>query len=581
MTSNRRSSSLATISLVLGLLGVIFAQSRAALLLVLAVPLGVVAAYAAWLSLRFIQQAPAAFRGRGLAIAGAALGGISTALSLYLLVAVWPQHHSGARQTQFVPPPPPAAAAQQFRPAEPVQQFNGGRPDRFRGDFGRRGAPLSFGGNKMPDGPITNFTSNLPIVLIDTGGQPIFKDGDTLVRARFIDATNGFRAAVTGRADYEGLGTVKLRGFSTLRLPKRSYTFHTVDAKTNQVKAPLLGLPKEEDWVLYAPYEDKSMIRDVLAFELSNRMGHYAPRTRYVELFLNTDGGPLTMRDYAGVYVLMEKIKRGKDRVNIAKLEPDMKTEPSISGGYIIKRDHSERDESGFYTRRGGPYYYVYPRSEEITPEQKSWLVRYLNSLEAALNSPNFTDPNTGYAAYLDVGSFIDAHWLVEVSKNVDGFRYSCYLSKDRGGKLKLEPPWDWNRSFGNANYYGGWQPNNWYWTYLRPSEVNWYRRLSQDPAFARRCADRWVELRRSVLQPEAIKGRIDQLAAQLSEAQKRNYRRWPILGDQVTCNYYVGNSYEDEVRWLKNWIDRRIVWIDGQVAAMAQRQAAARPSAR
>ena len=100
---------------------------------------------------------------------------------------------------------------------------------------------------------------------------------------------------------------MKLRGFSTLRLPKRSYTFHTVDAKTNQVKVPLLGLPKEEDWVLYAPYEDKTMIRDVLAYELSNKMGRYAPRTRYVEFFLNTDGGPVNMRDYAGVYVLVEK----------------------------------------------------------------------------------------------------------------------------------------------------------------------------------------------------------------------------------------------------------------------------------
>lgn len=578
MTANRRNSSLATLSLMLGIAGLLFAQTRAVLLLVLAVPMGVVAAYTAWLAMRFIQQAPAAFKGRGTAIAGACLGGVGTALSLFFLVTVWPRQQGASFQIQNLPgggqkPPvtiPQAAVA-------PTEPFEGRRPpERMRRDFVRRGAPLSFSAGTVPEGAVTNFTSNLPIVILVTHGRQIYKDGDTLVSARFIDATNGARARVTGPTDYDGLGTVKLRGFSTLRLPKRSYSFHTVDAKTNQVKVPLLGLPKEEDWVLYAPYEDKTMIRDVLAYDLSNKMGRYAPRTRYVELFLNTDGGPLNMRDYAGVYVLVEKIKRGKERVNIAKLDPEVKAEPDITGGYIIKRDHNERDESGFYTRRGGPYYYVYPKSEEITPEQKGWLVRYLNSFELALNGSNFTDPKSGYSAYLDVDSFIDAHWLVEVSKNVDGFRYSSYLTKDRGGKLKTEPPWDWNRSFGNANYYGGWQPNNWYWTYLRPSEIGWYRRLSQDPAFAQRCADRWFELRKHVLNPDIIKARIDQLAAELNEAQKRNFQRWPILGEQVTCNYYVGNSYEDEVRWLKSWIDRRIAWIDGQMASAAGRKSSA-----
>src|SRR5690242_8555723 len=114
-------------------------------------------------------------------------------------------------------------------------------------------------------------------------------------------------------------------------------------------------------------------MRDVLAYELFNRMGRYAPRTRYVELFIRTSDRPLSMRDYAGLYVLIEKIKRGKDRVNIAKLEPGDRSEPEISGGYILKRDHSEGGDSRFRTRHGGPYTYVYPKSESITAEQKRW----------------------------------------------------------------------------------------------------------------------------------------------------------------------------------------------------------------
>ena len=170
----------------------------------------------------------------------------------------------------------------------------------------------------------------------------------------------------------------------------------------------------------------------------------------------------MSMRDYAGIYVLVEKIKRGKERVNIAKLGPADKAEPDITGGYIVKRDHSHNSERTFRTRQGGPYRYVYPKARDITNEQKRWLKQYLNAFESALHGEDFANPETGYAAYLDVDSFIDAHWLIELSKNVDGFRYSAFLTKDRGGKLKPEPPWDWNRSFGNANYYGGGTPRGW-----------------------------------------------------------------------------------------------------------------------
>jgi hypothetical protein len=401
---------------------------------------------------------------------------------------------------------------------------------------------------------------------MDTGGQSIMKEPSTVVHTRFYD-TGTKRASLTNRPDYSGLATIHLRGNTTLRLPKHSFTMHMVDdSQTNQIKVPLLGMPAEDDWVLYAPYEDKTMIRDVLAYELANQTGHYAPRTRYVELFLKTSDRPLSMRDYAGVYVLIEKIKRSKSRVNIAKLGPEDQAEPKIEGGYIVKRDHYDRAERNFHTQRGGPYFYIYPKSKTITPEQRAWLRRYFIAFEEALYGDDFRNPKTGYAAYLDVDAFIDAHWLIEMSKNIDGFRYSSFLTKDRGGKIVTGPPWDWNRSFGNANYYGGWQTQGWYWTILRPHEISWYYRLQEDPDFMQRCSQRWLELRKKVFDPKRIDARIDELAAQLEEAQHRNFRRWPIIGRQVTCNFYIGRSYEDEVRWLKNWIDHRVAWIDGQL---------------
>ncbi len=414
-------------------------------------------------------------------------------------------------------------------------------------------------------GPATEFKSNLPLVVLELNGNSERHDDGMLVKAKFINTKDG-TASMSGKADFDGLAAIRTRGHSTRDLPKRSYTLHTMDSSTNQTKVSLLGLPAEEDWILYAPFEDKTMIRDVLAYELARQMGHYAPRTRYVELFIKRSGSTVSMRDYHGVYVLVERIKRGKNRVNIEKLEREDVSEPKITGGYIVKRDHGEGSGTRFSTRQGGPYYFVYPRAENINNEQKRYIRNYFNKFEEALYGEDFADPKSGYAAYLDVDGFIDSHWLIELSKNVDGFRYSAYITKDRGGKLKPGPAWDWNRAFGNANYYGGGQTKGWYWGVLRPNEISWHQRLREDPAYVRRTAARWGELRKNVFDPKKISKLIDGYAAELQEAQKRNYERWPILGQHVSSNAYVGDSYQDEVEWLKKWIEGRIAWIDKQV---------------
>ena len=414
-------------------------------------------------------------------------------------------------------------------------------------------------------GSAAEFKSNLPLVVLDMSGNPERHEDWMLVKAKFINTKDG-TATMNGKADFDGLAAIRTRGHSTRDLPKRSYTLHTMDAATNQTKVALLGLPAEEDWVLYAPFEDKTMSRDVMAYELALRMGHYAPRTRFVELFIKRSGGNVSMRDYHGVYVLVERIKRGKNRVNIEKLEPEDVTDPKISGGYIVKRDHGEGSGTRFSTRHGGPYYFVYPKAKNINNEQKRYIRNYFNKFEEALYGEDFKDPKSGYAAYLDVDGFIDSHWLIELSKNVDGFRYSAYITKERGEKLKPGPAWDWNRAFGNANYYGGNQTRGWYWGVLRPNEISWHHRLREDSAYVRRSAARWQELRKTVFDPKKIAQLVDGYAAELEQAQKRNFERWPILGQHVSSNAYVGDSYREEVQWLKKWIEERVAWIDKQV---------------
>jgi hypothetical protein len=395
---------------------------------------------------------------------------------------------------------------------------------------------------------------------------------------RFIDTENG-RATLFSPADFDGRAEVKRRGFSSLRYPKNSFTLKTRDDDGDKVKAEIYGLPADSDWVLYAPYVDKTMMRDVLGYELSNLMGRYAPRTRFVEAFVRRSSRPLSYSDYQGVYVLTEKIKRSKDRVNVEKLTTNDLTEPNISGGYILKRDHGamnggrggggaprpSNDGTGFITARGLHLFYVEPEEEELNDAQKKWVTRYFSDFERALYGGNFAHPKDGYAKYLDVDAFIDHFWLAEFTKNVDAFRYSAFLHKPRGGKITMGPAWDWNLSFGNADYYDAYETSGWYYENLRDTEISWIYRLRQDPEFMQRSIDRWAELRRGPFATDKVLARVDALRAQLQESQQRNYRKWNIINRSIRPNYYVGPSFDAEVNWMKVWIKDRGAWLDRQ----------------
>jgi CotH kinase protein len=193
---------------------------------------------------------------------------------------------------------------------------------------------------------LTNWSSNLPVVIINTSGQEIVKATNIGVSIRLMDAGKG-RARLTGAADLDGRAQIHLHGHTSLRYPKRSHRLKLCDPEAHPRKASLLGLPESSDWILYAPYPDKTLMRDVLAYELSNQMGRYAPRTRFVELFLNHSGAKLSPRHYMGVFVLEEKIKRAKERLPLEKLGLEDNAEPAITGGYIFKKDHLDPIDVG------------------------------------------------------------------------------------------------------------------------------------------------------------------------------------------------------------------------------------------
>jgi hypothetical protein len=413
---------------------------------------------------------------------------------------------------------------------------------------------------------ISDFSSNLPIAVVDTLGKSINQTTQTLSYASFIDTTADGRAMLTDPPDFVGRAGINVRGKSSAGFAKKQYHFETWDEDDQDKDVSILGFPAESDWILQGPYSDKSLMRNFLSYKWSNDLGRYAVRTRFIEVFLNTDGRGISMSDYVGVYVFMEKIKRSADRVDIAGLEPSDDAEPQISGGYIFKKDKPDPGETVFHTSRGLEIRVVEPRFEDITPEQADWLRNYLNEFESVLYGSNFTDPVNGYAKYIDVDSFIDHHFIVELTKNIDGFRLSTYMFKDRNGKLNMGPVWDYNLSLGNADYLQGWIPTGWYYPQLSSGDYPWWPRLFEDPAFRLRYADRWFEFRENALATGHLLQDIEDTAALLDEAQIRNFERWRILGSHVWPNWFIAGTYDEEINWMSDWLEQRLAWMDSQI---------------
>ncbi len=413
---------------------------------------------------------------------------------------------------------------------------------------------------------VAGFSSPLPIAIIDTLGKTV-STTQTPAFGCFYDLGEGGRATTPGRVDFLGPAGINVRGKSSGGFAKKQYHFETQDAQGNDKVVSILGFAPESDWVLQGMYSDKSLMRNVLAYQWSNDLGRWAAHTRFIELFLNSDDSAVTMSDYVGVYVFMEKIKVSPNRVDIAFLGPQDNAEPEISGGYIIAKDKLDADDQTFGTSRGLSLIFKNPSGPELTQAQKDWIRNYVNTFEAALYSANFADPVNGYAKYIDVNSFIDNHIVVELTKNIDGFRLSTYYHKDRNGKLVMGPVWDYDLSLGNANYNDGWNTTNWYNSLLGDGDYPYWRRLFEDPEFKLRYADRWFGARRSVFTAQRLLEMVESYATLLDEPAARNYGRWPTLGIYVWPNWFIAKTYREEITWMEGWIAGRLTWMDSQIA--------------
>lgn len=469
-----------------------------------------------------------------------------------------------------------------------------------------------------PDGPIRSemyfaidaaaqaATSNLPIVLTHTYNTAM-PNNNTPVRGYlmiFEPKAPDMLSRMTNPPDLVSQVTLERHGSSTGGDPKFSMAVELQDEQAVDQDCKPFGMPESADWLMHAPYYfDRSMMHNDLIYRLSNQIGRYAPRTRLVEHYHNEQALPNTIEgaltgataDYFGVYSFMEKITRGKNRVDVENLTLTDNAVPNIQGGYMFKCDRLDAGEAGITplagqtfgnAGTGGPgnnvLAWVNPREVSLDPfklvttAQSTWFRGHLGEAYAALNGPMSTDPNNGYAKYYDVPATLDHHIMNTMTKNADAFRLSSYWYKPRFGKITAGPLWDFDRAQGSLDSRDvDW--NNWLGGGTDFFTYPWYVEMFRDPNFWQQWIDRYEELRRGVFSTANIHAQIDDFAGQLnpgdaaSTPAKRSAGRWAnsvpraAASNTTYTNNTFNGQYVGEVAWLKYWWQSRLNFFDNE----------------
>ena len=457
-------------------------------------------------------------------------------------------------------------------------------------------------------------TYDLPIIFVDTKQQCL--DNKLLEKIpatmKVLDGQTN-NVADSAKGAFYNIG-IKVRGQSSAMFPKPGYSVEVRNEKGEGMDASMFGLPPSDDWVFHGPYVDKSMLRNALAYWLFRQAGRYAPRTKHFDLYINGV--------YRGVYVMVEKIKRGKYRVNVSKLKEDDIAGDSLTGGYIWAFDKTGTntggagdqktggiEAEGFNTSDGLNVILHYPKKANIQKQQEEYLKKYLNDLEALFKNGKNGD---GFEKYVDLGSAVDYVLHQEITNNGDSYWCSFFLHKPKNktnkegvyteGKVTLGPPWDFNLAMSNGGMMGGsgnkWQIESkgggggggwgggWGGGGMGSLKApNWLIGLWKRSDYQDEMKKRWAELRSGVWHTKVIDAYLDSMKTYLTKAADRNFKRWPNLGKNSGQNdpdpepmkycssqgggYGIGmggnnaKTWDGEVEHLRAKMKDRMAWMD------------------
>jgi hypothetical protein len=437
-----------------------------------------------------------------------------------------------------------------------------------------------------PDVNVPCSSSNLPILIINLNERMAEHSEDRRVSADMIvvyrpDGSRNYLSDTisanlhdTTIINYMGKIGIKYRGSSSFSASdKKPFNFETQDIYGNNRNVNLLGMGSDEDWTLLAPYNDKSLIRDVLTFDLMRGYLEYVPTGKFCELII--DGV------YEGVYIVAARVLRGPNRINLPR---PLSSGNNLTGGYLLEIDrnsdpvfystHNYRDLYGNDISGTHCFQYKYPESDDYAngmSTQQNYIINRVYQFEDILASDDFKDPENGYRTQIDVLSAIDYMLAEEITHNVDGYRLSTSIYKYRDSvdaRFKLSI-WDFNISLGNADYCDGWSTQGWSWNLNKFSEPEkvpfWFKRLLEDEVFRKELRSRWAYYRQTNLSNQNINNKIDSLVTLLNEAQARNFTAWNRWDQTIWPNYYVSSSWTEEISYLRSWLLKRVLWMDSQ----------------
>ncbi|MFY0606183.1 MAG: CotH kinase family protein [Cyclobacteriaceae bacterium] len=411
-------------------------------------------------------------------------------------------------------------------------------------------------------------TSNLPIVVIDTDEISEITKERIGASMKIVFNASGRNDVNGPYNDYDGRISIKGRGESSWELfDKKGYTLETQLANGDNNNVSVLGLPEENDWVLYGPFADKTLMKNAFVYDLGRELGRYAPRTQFCEVMLNGE--------YRGVYLFTEKIKIDKNRVDIATLKPDEVSGDDLTGGYLMRIDRKQEEYWNADFGWGLSFFnYFAPDPVKMPQVQKDYIKDYITDFEESLENRPLDDTESGYRSYINLPSFIDYFIINELTKNIDSYRLSTYMYKDKdskGGKLTMGPIWDYNLSCGGINIgNGNWgaTSENWVHEEIPAGVPNWWEDFLEDQYYTSCLKERWADLRVRLINDEQFENTINGYAELLDEAKNRNFQVFP-LAESVWGNDHIGFTYREELDTLKGFLSERIKWMDTKIASL------------
>ena len=442
---------------------------------------------------------------------------------------------------------------------------------------------------------LANYESDLPLMVIDnfgagqvpakgwsgtgSGVQQVARQ--SAVWATFDrNETTGIAALADSPQMISRTG-IRGRGAFSSTWSQKPFSVEVWDETQNEKEIEVLGMPAHSDWVLYYPdtddNKDPSMMFNTFMYDLSNNMGRYATRIRWVEAFVNTNGGDLTLADRRGVYAIFEKVSRGDGRLEFDKLSED-----GTSGGWLLGLNRMDSVPLGgfpaengatrpqlFHTRgpnrvsetspnnagggddiprqSNGFLNFDNPNGYRITPTQRSAIEDWFATFEDVLyDDAQWLDPVDGYQKYLDAEDFVEYFIFNNLSRNGDGMLISMFPWKDDDDKLRMGPAWDYNWS----SYYIGGGPTG---TFRHRGNRLWYDRLFDDPDFEQLYVDRWFHHRDRAMSNAGIQGVVDGQAAEIGATRA------------IRQGYSSEADWMGELTTMKNWLTTRADWYDDQ----------------